>query len=73
MTPVVRWTDSICYLEKDPINGTNNIFEYFYLPVSDISGEEVSKCKMLFLVLLNNHLVYQVENSRGMDIEKEWN
>lgn len=45
MVPVVQWIDSICYLNKEPINGTNNIFEYFYLPVSDISDVDVVKCR----------------------------
>lgn len=45
LTPVIRWTESKFYKERELINGTDNIFEYYYLPVSDVSPSDVFKCK----------------------------
>lgn len=45
-TPVINWRG--VYSEKE----TDNVFEYYYCPVSEISWEDVSKCKN---VILSHH------------------
>lgn len=48
MKPVVNWGKSILYYDET-INETNNAFEYFFNPVSDISANEVLSCKHVII------------------------
>lgn len=43
LKPVVDWSNNCCYLEKRPLNGTTNAFEYYFKPVSEISYTDVEQ------------------------------
>lgn len=41
LTPVVTWSDSCLYKEKEKVNGTTNPFEYYYEATSAYTKEEL--------------------------------
>lgn len=47
LTPTISWKKSWYYKEEKPVNGTNNIWEYFFLPCSDVKTKDIKKCKNL--------------------------
>lgn len=63
LTPVVQWSDSRFYKEAESVDGTNNIFEYYFLPASEITVSDISKCK---------NVVYRNENQALGFTENEW-
>ncbi len=42
-TPVATMPKVSCYAEKEPVNGSNNPFEYYFNPVSDIPYDQAEK------------------------------
>lgn len=49
-TPVVSYQVHSClYAEKNSVNGVKNPFEYYFMPVSDITLDEVYESKRVFL------------------------
>ena len=44
-TPVIHWDKNILYYDIDMEEATRNVFEYYFEPVSNISYDEVHKCK----------------------------
>lgn len=45
LTPVIDWTSNSPFYEREGIDGFYNPFEYFYLPVSDVSVEDAYKSR----------------------------
>ena len=44
-TPVVSWVKKSLYQEDVLWDGTRNVFEYYFQPVSNMKSEEISNCK----------------------------
>ena len=40
-TPYIEWGPKCLYAEKQPVNGTSNVFEYYFKQVSNLSAEEI--------------------------------
>lgn len=45
LTPVIDWSSYTFYSERKPVNGTRNVWEYYFKPVSEIPYDEVENCK----------------------------
>jgi hypothetical protein len=62
-TPVVRFAADSPYQEKEPIQGTNNPFEYYFRSTSDISVTDVFRSKRVFLH--NGYYISRIEQDLG--------
>lgn len=40
--PYIEWGPKCLYAEEHPVNGTTNVFEYYFEQVSDLSAEEIN-------------------------------
>lgn len=62
--PVVSLQTGECpYIEKEPVLGTRNPFEYYFEPVSDISVEEAYRSKRVFLFSVGHEI--RIEHDLG--------
>ncbi len=48
MVPVVKFTESFLYAEKNPVNGSQNPFEYYYEQPGNISVEDALNSRNVF-------------------------
>lgn len=46
--PVIEWSDELPYAEDYMVNGTNNVFEYYFEQPSEISVEEMHRSYNVF-------------------------
>lgn len=47
MVPCVNWYKSNLYQEKEPVNGTTNVFEYYFKPINGITAEIAEKSRFV--------------------------
>ncbi len=45
LTPAVIWGKGVPYAEKESINGTDNPFAYYFVPVSGLQAEDIAKSR----------------------------
>lgn len=57
-TPVVEWTGESWFRENHRVNGTNNIFEYYFNQPSNVSLEEASNCFHVFSSNKTSEILY---------------
>ena len=48
-TPVVKFHKDCFYQEANPVDGTSNVFEYYFLQPADVTLSDVYECKRVFL------------------------
>lgn len=63
LVPVIEFGSNILYAEKKPVNGTTNPFEYYYLPVSNVTCADVKK---------SNSVVQYTDGHRNEDFNKQF-
>lgn len=63
LTPVVSWTKNKFYEEKNLVNGTANIFEYYFLPVSEVKEDDIQNCK---------NVIYSAPRQKLALTDNEW-
>ena len=47
LTPVINWRQDCPYKENGIIHGTDNVFEFYFMPVSNINYKDIMRCKNL--------------------------
>lgn len=57
--PVIEYNKEYIYSEKEPINGTDNPYEYYFLQPSIISRREVNKYKYILFREEHRRLAYR--------------
>lgn len=62
--PVINWKG--VYAEKELVNNTDNVFEYYYCPVSEISKKDVPNCKNVIFSCHGQRLAFSVEGSENL-------
>lgn len=55
LTPYVNWSG--CYAESLPVNGTKNVYEYYYNPVSEISNDDIRECRNVIFSYYKQRMV----------------
>lgn len=72
LKPVVDWSSNCLYLGNDPVNGTRNVFEYYFEPLSEFSYKDInqyhnviySTCNQSLMIMPNrNNDVWTYRNS----------
>ena len=45
LTPVICWTGEWNYKEEKLVNGTNNVYEYYFQQPSNIAEADINRCR----------------------------
>lgn len=69
-TPVVYWGEKTLYFD-DSVKSTNNCFEYFFMPVSEISHNEIHKYKNVVISKLVDRFTFLSPKGYKEDKENE--
>lgn len=72
--PYVEWGPKCLYAEDHPVNGTSNVFEYYFEQVSNISAEEINKSiSVIESTPKHGRFIYEQECSMYATNESEIN
>lgn len=57
LTPVIDWSSNCIYSEPEPVNGTSNVFEYYFKPVAGIRYMDIERYKNVIYASLSHRLI----------------
>lgn len=64
LTPVISWGSRCVYYESVPINDTENVFDYYFKPVSEISYTDIERYNNVIYSMINHSLIISPDHSR---------
>ncbi|MCR4745364.1 MAG: hypothetical protein K5894_09080 [Lachnospiraceae bacterium] len=67
LTPVVRYTEKYIYSENEPVNGSENPFEYFYLQPAGISVKDALKSRNILRAEYINTQIDDILSKKNHD------
>lgn len=68
LTPYIDWNEGFLYHEKEPVNGTQNGFEYFFEQPSNYSSNEIENADLLTASKMGQAGWIEQRYNRGYDL-----
>ena len=72
LTPYMEWNQDFLYHEEEPVEGTGNGFEYFYMQPEDFTKQQIEKADLITEAKMGQASWIEQRYERGYDLSEPY-